>query len=103
MTMRVAIVADLIGEEWPSMDLVAEQLARNLPEVAPEIDATLVRPSFPSRAARVPFLASTRKGKAWDRYRARYRDYPSWLASERDRFDLFHVVDHSYAHVVHSL
>src|SRR5439155_3707275 len=30
-------------------------------------------------------------------------DYPRWLETQRDRFDLFHVVDHSYAQLVHHL
>ncbi len=93
MTMRVAVVADLGSEQWPSMDLVAEQLSKNLPRVAPEIEAALLRPSFLSRV--------WPRGIA--RYKHRYRDYPAWLAARRQQFDLFHVVDHSYAHLVDSL
>src|SRR5207302_2709513 len=31
------------------------------------------------------------------------RDYPRWLGSRVVGFDLFHVIDHSYAHLVHAL
>lgn len=92
MTMRIGVVADLAGERWPSMDLVAGQLAENLPRVAPEVRATLLQPTFRSRL-----------GHTLSRYKARYRDYPAWLSSRRNDFDVFHVVDHSYAHLVHSL
>lgn len=92
MTMHVAIVADLGAEQWPSMDLVADELADNLPRVTPEIRTALLRPPFASRP-----------GLQVARYKARYRDYPAWLAARREDFDIFHVVDHSYAHVVHRL
>lgn len=38
-----------------------------------------------------------------DRLLNRFWDYPRWLRRQVDQFDLFHVVDHSYAHLVHQL
>jgi glycosyltransferase involved in cell wall biosynthesis len=92
MTMRLAIVADLSAEQWPSMDLVADQLAANVPPVARDVSVTLLRPAFRSRL-----------GHTAARYKARYFDYPAWLAKRRDDFDVFHLIDHSYAHVVNTL
>ncbi|MGE3957912.1 MAG: glycosyltransferase [Vicinamibacterales bacterium] len=83
--IRVAIVADLLEERWPSMDLVADMVLAHL--AGPGVMPTLVRPSMRRR----PFLA---------RYINRYWDYPRWLRTVAPRFDVFHVVDHSYAHLV---
>jgi len=38
-----------------------------------------------------------------DRLLNRFRDYPRALRRARDEFDLFHVVDHSYAQLLHVL
>ncbi|HKG91397.1 MAG TPA: glycosyltransferase family 1 protein, partial [Gemmatimonadaceae bacterium] len=38
-----------------------------------------------------------------DRLANRFWDYPRTLRRMRDRFDLFHIVDHSYAQLVHEL
>jgi hypothetical protein len=32
-----------------------------------------------------------------------YGIYPRWLESRRDEFDVFHIVDHSYANLVRAL
>jgi glycosyltransferase involved in cell wall biosynthesis len=33
----------------------------------------------------------------------RFRDYPSWLRARQSDYDLFHVVDHSYAQLLYAL
>jgi glycosyltransferase involved in cell wall biosynthesis len=38
-----------------------------------------------------------------DRVLNRFWDYPRYLRSRKTDFDLFHVIDHSYAQVVHTL
>jgi len=101
---RVAIVADFAEEDWPSMDRVAETLAARLAaNHAAEVTPVLVRPSFRRR-----FTAPERtSGRAMfenaDRLLNRFLDYPAVIRGLRGEFDLFHVVDHSYAHLVHSL
>ena len=53
--LRVAILADYLEEEWPSMDLVADMLMR-APAAASmraTVDATLVRPPMPRRLTRL--------------------------------------------------
>jgi glycosyltransferase involved in cell wall biosynthesis len=100
---RVAIVSDLREERWHSMDLVAEMLLLNLK--APDlrvVEPTELRPAMVRRFTRLP-LAPTRLAETADRITNRIWDYPRWLESRRDEFDVFHVVDHSYANLVHVL
>ena len=91
--LRVAVIADYSEEYWPSMDLVADMLMSHLrSEHAATVDATLVRPAMRARF-----------GRSADRFVARFHDYPRVVAQLGDRFDVFHVVDHSYAHLLHAL
>jgi len=91
--LRVAVIADYAEEYWPSMDLIADMLMSHLSsEHAATVDATLVRP-----------VMRARLGRRVDRFLARFHDYPRVLAELGDGFDVFHVVDHSYAHLVHGL
>jgi len=99
--LRVALLADYLEEGWPSMDLIAEMLVDRLNrEHASTIDAMLIRPPLRRRLSRV-----SDKNVAFgvDRIAGRLWDYPRVAAELRDRFDLFHVVDHSYAQLVHRL
>lgn len=98
--LRVAIVADLAEERWPSMDLVADMLMTHLADrtgAGDDMHVELLRPSF-ARSAR-----GSRAPGSFERYRHRFWSYPRWLRTRASSFDLFHVVDHSYAHVVHEL
>jgi glycosyltransferase involved in cell wall biosynthesis len=101
--LRIAIVADYLEEAWPSMDLVADMLLQHLQhEHAGTVSAVLVRPPMPRRLSRAKPGEPGRLDTV-DRLVARQWDYPR-LASRLDRrFDVFHVIDHSYAHLVHSL
>jgi len=75
------------------MDLVADMLAAHLGNLASarEFDVTLLRPALPRRM------------RAVGRFINRFWDYPRWLRNKAREFDVFHVIDHSYAHVVHAL
>jgi glycosyltransferase involved in cell wall biosynthesis len=101
--LRVAIVADFLEENWPSMDLVAETLrdclAANYHGV---VNAELVRPPLKRRFTRRATSASSLMRNA-DRLINRLVDYPLAVRRLRERFDVFHVVDHSYAHLAHHL
>ena len=93
---RVAIIADYAEEHWPSMDRVAETLtARLTANHAAEVTPVLHR--FAARSG-----GGTRFAKA-DRLLNRFVDYPAVIRGLRSDFDLFHIVDHSYAHLVHAL
>ena len=101
--LRVAIVADYLEEAWPSMDLVAEMLMTHLARShAAAVAPTLIRPRMPRRFTRLPLPAVTRAGMV-DRLVARQWDYARALKPLRGRFDLYHIIDHSYAHLVHDL
>lgn len=98
---RLGIFCDAEGENWPSMDLAAEMLVHGLqatPRAAFEV--TAFRP-------RVPFLWRRLKESpfTWnlDRALARYFRYPRLVRARRQDFDVFHIVDHSYAHLARSL
>lgn len=91
--LRVAVVADLAEERWPSMDLVADMLTTHLAKTSTDtgIVASLLRPTLKPR------------GEGLGRFVNRFWDYARWLRTHADNYDLFHVVDHSYAHLVHVL
>jgi glycosyltransferase involved in cell wall biosynthesis len=103
--LRVAVVADFVEEGWPSMDLVADSLFERLRnEQADRVYPVLVRPSFKRRFMRVT-RADTRGGFSRtlfnaDRLLNRFVDYPRHLRRMRGDFDIFHITDHSYAHLV---
>lgn len=91
--LRVALVADLQSERWPSMDLVAEMLYQHLRAEThgTGVEVTLLRPSVCER------------GRGIGRYVNRYWDYSRWLQRHAGNYDIFHIVDHSYSHLVHVL
>jgi glycosyltransferase involved in cell wall biosynthesis len=99
VSLRVALVCDLLEEHWPSMDLVAEMLQAHLPLVAPALEATALRAPMNRRATRLPAIGRTRAAFRIDRYSNRYGDYARWLRRNAQSFDVFHIVDHSYAHL----
>ena len=101
--LRVAVIADYLEEGWPSMDLVADMLFDRLQrEHAATIAPTLVRPPMLRRAGRLPF-ASRAWTHGFDRVANRLWDYPRLVSGLAARFDVFHIVDHSYAQLVHRL
>ena len=55
------------------------------------------------RWSRVPLVGNTARARLGDRLTGRLWDYPRWLAPRAGDFDLFHIVDHSYAHLVRVL
>jgi glycosyltransferase involved in cell wall biosynthesis len=100
---RLAVLADYLEEGWPSMDLVADMLLRNLPAVADDFEATAIRPSFRRRFSRVPVLGRRRAAFNADRFVNRFWDYPRLMRRRVTDFDLFHLCDHSYSQLVHVL
>ena len=102
--MRLAVICDYAEENWPSMDLVAEMLLRHLDaDYASLVKATRICPSLHHRLSRLPTLRKTNLALNADRLINRFRDYPQFLKRRRHEFDLFHIVDHSYAQLVHQL
>jgi len=102
--VRVGIVCDLREEGWHSMDLVADMLLEMLPSVAGgDIAATRLCPPMIRRWTRLPVVGSGSRARLSDRLTGRLWDYPRWLRPRRSEFDVFHIVDHSYAHLVREL
>ena len=61
------------------------------------LHVTRIRPSMPSRLRRLPIAPDVALNA--DRLFGRFYDYPRALRSDLVRFDLFHIVDHSYGHL----
>lgn len=102
--LRVAILADLLEEQWPSMDLVAEMLVEHLrTDHGGSIEPVLVRPALRARAMRLPGARDLKTAFTADRFTNRLWDYPAVTRGIARSFDVFHIVDHSYAHLVHTL
>ena len=99
---RIAVVCDLREENWHSMNLVADALIENLwAGHAGQFRPARVCPPLRRRFSRAG--ASAGRGFNADRLFNRFLDYPRYVARRRAEFDLFHVVDHSYAQLVHHL
>jgi glycosyltransferase involved in cell wall biosynthesis len=117
--LRVAIVADFAEEGWPSMDLVADELFDRLRvNHSNQVSSALVRPPFRRRfshraASPTGFVGDAHAAGDTDKFqRARFNldrllnrfvDYPRHLQRLSDKFDVFHITDHSYAHLVRSI
>jgi glycosyltransferase involved in cell wall biosynthesis len=103
--MAVRLLPDFPEEQWPSMDLTAGMIARHLPAWLPSGSSVeLYRPAFHRRASRL-FTSGWAKDRAWnlDRLANRMFDYPRECARQSSKFDIFHVIDHSYSQLVHAL
>lgn len=101
---RLAVVCDYPEEGWASMDLCAEMLHRSLAVGHAEaIEPRRICPSFRPRVARMPLAGRHRTSQNIDRALNRHWDYPRWLKRQGQEFDLFHLIDHSYAQLVHQL
>jgi glycosyltransferase involved in cell wall biosynthesis len=99
--LRVVLVADFPEEEWPSMDRVANELEAEVRRGhSTEVDLTRVCPPFARRATG---MAKSKRLFTVDRALNRWWDYPRYVERIASEYDVFHVVDHSYAHLVHHL
>jgi glycosyltransferase involved in cell wall biosynthesis len=102
--VRVAICGDFPEEEWPSMDRVADMLIAQLRrDHRGTIEPIAVRPPFVRRATRAgrsrPFDAAF----SFDRLANRLWDYPRHARAISGDYDAYHIIDHSYAQLVHRL
>lgn len=106
---RLAVICDYAEERWPSMDMVGEMLCTELTaRHSDALEVTRIRPAFVRRLSRAGGErgAPGRFGFAGfnaDRALNRFFDYPRALRRMRGGFDIFHIVDHSYAHLAHEL
>jgi glycosyltransferase involved in cell wall biosynthesis len=103
--LEIAVLLDSPDENWPSMDLVGEMLLQQWATQGSSYEVTPTRLSIriPPIVRRLPGARSKKSALNADRALARYLGYPVRAALARSRSQFFHVVDHSYAHLVHVL
>lgn len=102
--LDIALLFDSPDENWPSMDLVGEMLLHQwCSRPSLRVAATRISIPIPKVFRRISTLAPTRAGWNADRVLARYLAYPVRAFVARRPGRLFHVVDHSYAQLVHVL
>ncbi|WP_254627850.1 glycosyltransferase family 1 protein [Myxococcus sp. CA040A] len=101
--LRLAVLMDPREEGWPSMDLVGEALLEGLAGYPREVSAREVRPTIASVVRRLPVLGSRPQSFNVDRVLTRFGLYPTRALLTRARDEAFHVVDHTYAQLVHAL
>ncbi len=95
---RVAVLCDFREEGWLAMDLVGEMLAMHLAaEHAHECEVTRVQPRFIRLPVFPRRLRDSWPMRSAERFFNRFFVYPAWLRRNRSRFDLFHIVDHTYS------
>lgn len=95
---RLALICDFLEEAWLSMDLTAQMVFDHLQsEAGPHLRVGRIRPGMRRLFSALP--DSPRLTFNADRLVARFLDYPRALRQQRESFDLFHIVDHSYAHL----
>jgi glycosyltransferase involved in cell wall biosynthesis len=102
--LRLALLSDFPEEGWPSMDLAAEMLCRHLRQ--DHLDRSvpeLICPLFRRRFSQLPLIGSRAIGLNADRLLNRFWDFPRCVRKRAGDFDLFHIIDHSYAQLVHDL
>ena len=97
--LRVCLIADMLEEHYPSMDLFPEMLNQFLPQVDCGITTEVFRLPLQRRLGRV---LGFRLANSVDRVLGRHVDYPRALATHSGA-DIYHVLDHSYAALVNSL
>src|SRR5207245_370134 len=99
--VHVGMLADYLEEGWTSMDHYATELAGALAN-GQRFHAAIVRPAFHRRVSRLPHVFGPRRSAVLDRLTNRYFDYPR-AASRLRGFELFHVLDQTYAQVTRRL
>ena len=95
--LTIGVCPDFAEERWPSMDRVAVQLLAAIgAHHSDAITADVLRPVFRKRVMRW-----SSGGLAYNADRAcnRFIDYPRHLRGVGGSHDVYHVVDHSYAHL----
>jgi glycosyltransferase involved in cell wall biosynthesis len=86
------------------MDLVAAMVFDRLrSQHASALDIERICPALHPRFAKFPIVGAASALHNADRLWNRFFDYPRSLKPQLDRFDLFHLVDHSYSQLVHDL
>lgn len=96
---KVALLCDYLEEGWVSMDYYADTMYTELKNL--DVEVTSIRPQMPRWFSHLP--GARREGQNADRVLGRFWHYPRHLRPLADQFHLFHITDHSYAHLAASL
>jgi glycosyltransferase involved in cell wall biosynthesis len=100
----IAVFLDSPDENWLAMNLAGEMLLGEWKtSLASEVDPAAFTIDLPHFARRVPRVGRSRAALQLDIVAGRFLVYPPRALSERGRHDFFHIVDHSYAQLVHVL
>jgi glycosyltransferase involved in cell wall biosynthesis len=86
------------------MDLVAEMLVSQIGlSWQGTLNGESLQPKYLYLAGRTPLLKRRGSAANLDRFYNRFVTYPRYVKTLRQNHDYFHVVDHSYAALLHSL
>jgi glycosyltransferase involved in cell wall biosynthesis len=103
LTGRLAVLHDMAEEGWPSMDQMGHLLTTRVPAMAPGLSVTAVQHPLVRLVSPGPFRRVNPLFFA-DRVFNRMMLYPRRVRRDvRGRFDLYHIVDHSYAQLALAL
>jgi glycosyltransferase involved in cell wall biosynthesis len=99
----IAVFLDSPDENWLAMNLAGEMLLTEWRgSLVADVESSGFSIDLPRIARRAVGLRAERTFN-FDRGAGRFVVYPAIAMRERRRHDFFHVVDHSYAHLVHVL
>ena len=86
------------------MDLVGDALHVALDELSPlVVRAEKIRPAMRRRFGFLPGRYGHRAAFKLDRLAGRFVDYRLFVRGIAARYDMFHIADHSYGHLIHAL
>jgi glycosyltransferase involved in cell wall biosynthesis len=107
---RLAILCDIVEENWPSMDLVGDMLCKYLhSDHADSFEVTRLSPRMRRRLTKQSSEGGSQRSDLRaklfnaDRVLNRFYDYPRFVRGRMPEFDLFHVIDHSYGQLLYEL
>lgn len=101
-TISLAVVADLEEEGWPSMDLMADMLMAHAGGEGAVVSPQLFRPAFERTLPGIAWRDTGAAPPIIERIGHRFWSYPRWLRRQAPA-DVYHILDHSYAHLAHEL
>ncbi|WP_426757120.1 glycosyltransferase family 4 protein [Myxococcus sp. Y35] len=102
-TLRLALLMDPREEGWPSMDLAGDALLEGLAAHASRVHVAAIRPTMPAVLRRLPIMGAHHAAFNADRLITRFGLYPGRALLERGLHHVFHIVDHTYAQLIHAL
>lgn len=100
---KLAVIRDFREEGWPSMDLLADMLLDELRNDPRGFTVAEIAPQFRRRLSALPAIGRAGASRNFDRLWNRFVTLGRAARQAASKFDAFHIVDHSHAHLVHAL